>query len=120
MEIKVRKIVALILCICLCVTAISAEAKTKKTTGKDGKYITWNYDKDTKTLTFSGKGPISDFEMDGHGSEPEWYVWNEQNRAYSGRGGDNFSWRMVFSRFLESKISFIARIITRDRRECVL
>ena len=78
MEIKVRKIVALILCICLCVTAISAEAKTKKTTGKDGKYITWNYDKDTKTLTFSGKGPISDFEMDGHGSEPEWYVWNEQ------------------------------------------
>lgn len=78
MEIKVRKIVALILCICLCVTAISAEAKTKKVTGKDGKYITWNYDKDTKTLTFSGKGPISDFEMDGHGSEPEWYVWNEQ------------------------------------------
>lgn len=56
MEIKVRKIVALILCMCLCVTAISAEAKTKKTTGKDGKYITWNYDKDTKTLTFSGKG----------------------------------------------------------------
>ena len=35
MEIKVRKIVALILCICLCVTAISAEAKTKKTTGKN-------------------------------------------------------------------------------------
>ena len=63
---------------CLCVTAISAEAKTKKTTVKDGKYITWNYDKDTKTLTFSGKGPISEFEMDGHGSEPEWYVWNEQ------------------------------------------
>lgn len=61
MEIKVRKIVALILCVCLCVTAISAEAKTKKTTGKDGKYITWNYDKDTKTLTFSGKGPISEY-----------------------------------------------------------
>ena len=78
MEIKVRKIVALILCICICVTSISADAKTKKVTGKDGKYITWNYDKDTKTLTFSGKGPISDFEMDGHGSEPEWYVWNEQ------------------------------------------
>lgn len=78
MEIKVRKIVALILCICLCVTSISADAKTKKVTGKDGKYITWNYDKDTKTLTFSGKGVISDFILDGHAPEPEWYVWNKE------------------------------------------
>ena len=78
MEIKVRKIVALILCICICVTSISADAKTKKVTGKDGKYITWNYDKDTKTLTFSGKGVISDFILDGHAPEPEWYVWNKE------------------------------------------
>ena len=78
MEIKVQKIAALILCICICVTSISAEAKTKKTTGKDGKCITWNYDKETKTLTFSGKGPISDYEMDGHSAEPEWYVWSEK------------------------------------------
>ena len=78
MEIKVRKIMALILCICFCVTSIGIEAKTKKTTGKDGENITWNYNKETKTLTFSGNGAISDFEMDGHSAEPEWYVWSEK------------------------------------------
>lgn len=78
MEIKFRKIVAFILCICICITSISVEAKTKKATGKDGKYITWNYDEKTKTLIFSGKGPISDFEMDGHSAEPEWYDWSKE------------------------------------------
>ena len=78
MEIKVRKIMALILCICFCVTSIGIEAKTKKTTGKDGENIIWNYNTETKTLTFSGNGAISDFEMDGHSAEPEWYVWSKK------------------------------------------
>ena len=56
MEIKVRKIMALILCICFCVTSIGIEAKTKKTTGKDGDNITWNYNKETKTATLRLQG----------------------------------------------------------------
>ncbi|MCR5691207.1 MAG: hypothetical protein K6G62_03210, partial [Eubacterium sp.] len=63
MEIRIRKTIAIILCICMCIPPLSVEAKTKKTSGKDGKNITWNYDKQTKTLTFSGSGAISDFEM---------------------------------------------------------
>ena len=78
MEIRIRKTVAIILCICMCITPLSIEAKTKKTSGKDGKNITWNYDKETKTLTFSGSGAISDFEMDGHCPEPGWYEWSEK------------------------------------------
>ncbi|WP_026835658.1 leucine-rich repeat domain-containing protein [Eubacterium xylanophilum] len=78
MKVRIRKTVAIILCICMCVTPLSIEAKTKKTSGKDGKNITWNYDKQTKTLTFSGSGPISDFEMDGHSAEPGWYDWSEK------------------------------------------
>ena len=78
MEVRIRKIIAIILCICMCITPLSIEAKTKKTSGEDGKNITWNYDKETKTLTFSGTGPISDFEMDGHCPEPGWYDWWEK------------------------------------------
>ncbi|WP_026835659.1 leucine-rich repeat domain-containing protein [Eubacterium xylanophilum] len=78
MEVRIRKIIAIILSICMCITPLSIDAKTKKTSGKDGKNITWNYDKGTKTLTFSGTGPISDFEMDGHCPEPGWYDWSEK------------------------------------------
>ena len=74
---EMRKIIGILLCLVLCLTPIETKAKVA-TTGVDENGNTWVYDKITKTLTFSGNGNISDFEMDGHSDEPKWYKWSDE------------------------------------------
>ena len=41
--------------------------------------VTWTYDEDTKTLTFSGEGFIpANASLDGHGDEPDWNKYDEK------------------------------------------
>lgn len=51
-------------------------AKTKPVSGQDKNGNEWIYDKETKTLTFSGTTDLEYFEMDGHRPEPKWWCWN--------------------------------------------
>ena len=117
MEVRIRKITAIILCICMCITPLSIEAKTKKTSGKDGKNITWNYDKETKTLTFSGTGPISDFELDGHCPEPGWYDWWEKTKSVVIKDGINIVGEAAFSDFLNVETVELPESITEIKRD---
>ncbi len=112
MEVRIRKIIAIILCICMCITPLSIEAKTKKTSGKDGKNITWNYDKQAKTLTFTGTGPISDFELDGHCPEPGWYVWWDKTKSVVIKDGINIVGEAAFSDFLNVETVELPESIT--------
>lgn len=92
---EMRKIIGILLCLVLCLTPIETKAKAA-TTGVDENGNTWVYDKITKTLTFSGDGNISDFELDGHSDEPKWYKWSDETEhiviedGIKGIGSDAF------------------------------
>lgn len=58
---------------------VNTSSAAKKTSGKDEYGNEWSYDKETKTLTFTGEGKVgADFQMDGHAPEPDWFVWNDK------------------------------------------
>ena len=57
--------------------SITVHAK-KATSGQDANGNRWSYDKETKTLTFSGTTMIEEFELNGHDPEPKWWCWYDE------------------------------------------
>ena len=54
------------------------QAKQKPLSGEDYNGNRWVYDKETKTLIFSGTMDLEKFELDGHSPEPKWWCWNDE------------------------------------------
>jgi len=75
--IKISTILIILLMGLVLNTNISSASK--KTSGKDEYGNEWSYDKETKTLTFTGEGKVgAGFLMDGHAPEPDWFVWSDK------------------------------------------
>ena len=82
---KIKKsktvLLALLLSVSMVFSSITVpQAKTKPRTGQDANGNTWEYDRKTKTLTFSGTKDLEAFIMDGHIPEPEWWCWYDEAR----------------------------------------
>ena len=75
----------------------SLAAKAKPLSGQDENGNTWVYDRETKTLTFSGTTDLEEFELDGHSPEPRWWCWNNEaehlviENGITGLPGEEFS-----------------------------
>ena len=82
-KIKHRKskfLCILLSCILILTMSGSVYAKRKPTSGRAGKYITWDYNKETKTLRFSGKGKMQDTigTIKKNGEIGGWSCWSEE------------------------------------------
>ena len=81
---KIRKkniLPILLLSACLAFQGVTVpQAKAKPRTGQDENGNTWEYDRKTRTLTFSGTGNLEEFELGCVGSEPEWWCWSDEAR----------------------------------------
>ena len=73
------------------------QAKQKPLSGEDYNGNKWVYDRETKTLTFSGTTDLEEFELDGHSPEPGWWCWNNEaehlviENGITGLPGEEFS-----------------------------
>ena len=73
------------------------QAKQKPLSGEDYNGNRWVYDKETKTLIFSGTMDLEKFELDGHSPEPKWWCWNDEaehlviESGITGLPGEEFS-----------------------------
>lgn len=111
------RLVTILLILCLSLVPVSVNAKTA-TSGTDDNGNIWTYNKNTKTLTFTGTKDISDFEMDGHCPEPSWYSWSKEAEHIEIEEGITGIGKSAFSNFMNVISVKIPESVVILRRSC--
>ncbi len=77
---KKKLLLVFLMCLTLCNIVTISITAAPKTSGMDKEGIEWSYDKETKTLTFSGKGKTEKMynEIRGSGKEAPWDCWRKK------------------------------------------